>query len=332
MDELLRVGLEVEFRGVDRDALRSTMRKLNGNRFSIDLHDDGSIRFPSYRIADVPLLAHHIRGRALLPPGAEQMSAYGPEVVTGVLTRQQAIDCSYFLSDLLYKVPETETASIHVHTSGFQDWKHIHNLLLWFYYLEAPLYRLAGLGKSHRGEKNDYKFCRPLSNSIALRKGREGYVPLIDIGKLITARNFTELLYSWGRMDFYWHEGIGHYCPHRLHGINIVPLPRIGTVELRIFNGVYRYIADALRISLALYDQAKLGPPPDTMIPMVLGEQPNFTLAQMNEILGFDVSPAIWGKRWPSGAMNDELLSHYSSYNDAIPNDILMRSVSWRSQ
>lgn len=327
------IGIEVEAGNIAREYLEKRLSSMINSRFGWSLHDDGSIRTHNYIIAEVPIVPIITNGRALYPAGARRFDNYGPEVVSVPLNRDDAFEFCLQLSKVLCKLPPNPRSSIHIHVSGFNGWKHIQNLLAWMYYFEAPLYRIAGLGQRHRGElsyqgeSNDYRFCRPLSAPIGLRTA-DTRVPLINIGKLLTAKTFGEMLYAWGRLDYFWALGeLNHYCPHRLHGINLASLLRHRTIEFRLWNGVHKYLSDALQISLRLVDLAADGPP-NLDMPMLLGSEPDFTAEDLSSILKMDVRH-LWGSSWPAPVIVPNLMSHYSNHNDLVSSRQGLQECVW---
>lgn len=324
----MRVGVEVEVGNLPRDMLSSRLRHAVDSRFGWQLHDDGSIRTRNYAIAGTPIIPIQVHDQTITPYGASAVDRYGPEIVSSPLNRDDALEFGEQVAKVLTKMPANPRASIHVHMSGFRTWQHIQNLVLWMYALEAPLYRIGGLGQRHRGElnyqgePNDYKFCRPLSQPIHLVKGMKK-VPLVNMSRIATASTFGEFLFAWGRLDYYWvHNELGHYCPHRLHIVNLASLMRYQTAEVRLWNGVPKYIPDSIAISLRLFDLAEQGPP--TFAPMLIGDYKalgHVTSDHISEILGMNIAH-LWYERWATPPTTPDRLSHYSSHNELIGGDV----------
>lgn len=332
----MQVGVEVEIGSLPKDLLHARLKHAVDSRFNWQLHDDGSIRTRNYAIAGVPVIPIQVGEESIVPHGAALVDRFGPEVVSGVLDPEDAVEFGEQVAKVLCKMPANPRASIHVHMSGFHTWEHIKNLVLWTYALEAPLFRIGGLGQRHRGEMqyqgepNDYKFCRPLSQPIHLIHGQRR-VPLVNMQKIASASTFGELLFAWGRLDHFWANGdLGHYCPHRLHIINLASLLRYRTVEVRLWNGVPKYIPDSIAISIRLFQLAEQGPP--SFSPMLIGEYKNLshiTSDHISEILGMNVSH-LWYDRWAAPPSILDRLSHYQSHNElvtgAVPLDCLWSS------
>jgi hypothetical protein len=332
------IGLEIEVPGVARSQLQEFVRRYLDSSCVFEISDDGSIRDTNYGFNDqthfLSVLPISVGKERILPVGVSALDTRGPEIVTSPYTIETMKVYANQFASALYKIPDTPRASIHGHISEFRDWRHIQNLLRWFYYLEAPLYRLAGFGRRHRGEqrfdgeRQDYNYCRPLSNPIGyMKNGR--LTPLLDIDKILQADSYAQMLYHWGRLDFWQYDGgLGHYCPHRLHGINIVPLLRQGTVEFRLWNGVYRFLPEVVDIMEALFDLSRDCTVPFST-PMVLGGKYDIDADQVSDILGVKINH-IWGKTWPKGC-NGLLQSHYRQHNEAISDSYDIFNVSYNN-
>lgn len=313
------IGLEIELPHVSTN-IQNFLRRVTQCRFEI--HDDGSIRNNNLAVDGVLILPMIVNGRSIVPSGTSPVDRYGLELVTSPYDAPQMLQYAHEFAEVLCKVNDTSRASIHAHTGQRnKSWRKVQRMCKWFYHLEAPLYRLSGLNRKHRGtqphngEEQDYNYCRPLSNSIGLDFGsRRNHLPLIDIQKLFAANTASDFLAAWGRLDIYWNN-LQHWCPHRLHGINIVPMMTQGTVEYRIFNGVYKYLPDVVGIVDALDTLAEQGDP--DFEPMLLGSEPNFTAEDMTRLLNWDVRH-LWGWSWPRGCNVVALPSHYREGNMVV--------------
>lgn len=317
---MLRVGFEIEVAGLSRRALREKVVPALSSRFHVSLHDDGSIRRSNYEVDRVPIIPITVGTREYLPPGVQEVDRYGPEIVTDPYGKEDILQLAGEIAEALYKVPDNPRASIHVHLSGFNTWQHIQRLLKFFYYYEAPLYRVFALGNRHRGElnydgvPNDYRYCRPLSKPIHLMDGMKT-VPLLDIEKVLGATTFGQMLAAWGRLDWFWNEsGLQHYCPHRLHAVNLASLLRHRTVEIRVPNGTARFLQDTVALCIRIFELTTKKVEPHTA-PMVLGSKPDINADQFSQILGMNIAH-LWGHYWPKGVINESLLSHYSHHQE----------------
>lgn len=308
------MGMEIELPNVARTCL-STLSSVT--RCQYEVHDDGSIRARNYGFEGISVTPMNVGDREIFPSGSRELDRQGLELVTRPYSAEAMREYARDFSDIFCKVPDTSRASVHIHIDmAGKPWKVVQNFVRWFYYLEAPLYRLSSLRRKHRGTERfhgmeqDYQYCRPLSNPIGIMEGRKDkYVPLVNISKFLSATYASEMLAYWGRLDYYW-RNLTHYSAHRLHGINIVPLQTHGTIELRIFNGVYRYLEDVVQIALGLYNLA-LGGEPD-FSPMILGAEPNFSAGDMSRLLNWNVEH-IWGWQWPRACNISFLAGHYNN-------------------
>jgi hypothetical protein len=82
-----------------------------------------------------------------------------------------------------------------------------------------------------------------------------------------------------------------------------------GTLEWRIFNGVYRHIETILDVVYSIHRLAKIKKP--DIAPMPLGGSYAFKPDDFKDITGVDVSN-VWGRSWPEGCDPDPLVSHYN--------------------
>lgn len=315
-DNMTTMGLEVEIPHITR----RTAQLVDWCR--CEVHDDGSIRHDNYSIdglSIVPLKSK--RFGAVYPSGAAAADHFGVEIVTSPYEYEEMRRHAERFAKFFGHLPTTPRASIHVHVDVIdKPWTYVRNLCHWFIALEAPLYRLSALGEEHRGQQmyngapQDHLYARPLTNSIGIRPSpRRVHRPLVDYEALITAKTASEFVRAWGRLDKYWGT-LPRYCPHRQHGLNIVPLQTLHTVEWRLFNGRYRYMPQVIDIVHAMHRLAERGAP--TFEPMPLGTQPDISGKEIQAILGLDNLLPIWGRdrdkwRWVRGCDVHAMPSHY---------------------
>lgn len=302
------MGAEVEFENVAPTAFEGF------NALQYDLHDDGSTRTPTYTIGDtIAVIPHTFRdNRQFVASGVIRNSHnYGMELVTRPMTIADALESGglALLSKHLKHIKSTVRTSIHIHIDvANRPWTYVQNAILWAHHLEAVLYRLAAGGRHHRGEYNDYKFCRPLSNPIGAfwgsnaRKAR----PLILMDKINEAQSMTQLLAAWGRLDHLSQPS--HYIPHRLHMVNLASVLRQGTLEWRLFDALYQHLATFVEIVASVHSLAALGPPPTICYP--LGSAPDLSMRDVSDMLQVDVS-RLWGNRWQNMPEGTFIAPHY---------------------
>jgi hypothetical protein len=124
-----------------------------------------------------------------------------------------------------------------------------------------------------------------------------------------------------------------HYVPHRLHMLNLLAVMRQGTMEWRLFDGVYKRLPEFLRLVLAIHKLAHSYKEPP-FAPMLVGtEPPAFLTAEwMSDCIGMDVSK-LWGGSssssssspsssssfWPGPIKNAARLHHYGDFGWQIP-------------
>jgi hypothetical protein len=325
------VGLEVEFQGLSSAALKSI------NYIPYSIHDDGSTRGEVYVLEDggLPIILQNPSGRSMVvPSGVRRVKDIGLEMVTEPIRYKDIREPLARLSADLRCIPQTPRTSVHVHVDISNiPWILCRNVLLWAYALEAPLFRLSCGGGFHRGERlyrkerTDYRFCRPLSMPIAALWGiKEG--PLILWDDLVQAKTASEFVAAWGRADVYWSNSasLPHYIGHRLHMINLVAALRIGTLEWRLFDGVYGHLDSFVDIVMAIHRLAYEGPP--DFEPMTLGSEPSVDQYDLTRMLNVDVS-MLWGKRWPSGCKTEHLHPHYGKLALTHASKNSLRLINW---
>ena len=302
------VGVEIELMEVDPLSLESFMPSFCNYK----VHDDRTVRFPNYWYNNTRtsvICKKDLHGDTILPPGVAIREAYGTEIVTLPYSMSKMRTILTELSFWLSEVPMVKDCSIHFHVDvANKPWRYVQNLLSWCYYLEAYLYRLSCGGDYHRGEQNDYKYIRPLSNPIRTREK----LPIIDIDSLLSAKTASEMVAAWGRLDLFWHNGlyrVGHYVPHRLHGWNLHSVARQGTFEWRLWNGIYKHMPLMLDIVESVHNLAEISPA-DLDEPVILGKSAN-NRSMIENILELDVGP-LWGERSP----DEPLLDTYGHYRD----------------
>ena len=339
--------MEIEIPRVQR-SFTNYVNNLSPIRFAAS--DDGSIRQACYSVDGIPIVP---TSRLYEIPSA-MAENYGLELVSSPypvdVWRKQAKK----LSDVIGIIPPYGNSSIHVHMDiGNKPWKFIQELCGWFYALESVWYRLSGLGIRHRGEANSYKYMRPLScpihwvdedaepdddddddnNRLSTRRRRERsgeYVPVINTLGLLNAKNASQFFAAYGRLDQRW-GNIDHYCPQRLHGINIVSAMRQGTAELRIFNGVYRHLPTIIDICDKFYSLAERESFRMIDKPYVLGVNPDDDMAKMIlfDLLQLEQSKElkdIWeATKWCKPPAVRNLIHHYRGWPK--PEDTMVRQI-----
>lgn len=330
-------GVEVELESVAQNAFE-TLKP----RFRFSIHDDGSTRGPTYTIGGgelsvIPQMDD--KGRPITCSGMENGGQYGMELVTYPETAKFILsESGPFLSAHLKHIKKTGRTSIHLHVDvADRPWVYIKNTILWARYLEAILFRLASGGESHRGEQNNYRFCRPLSNPIGAYWGQSRKMTgLINWDLFLRSSTLSEMLFSWGRLDQIAAQGRGqHYIGHRLHMVNLASVIRQGTLEWRLFDALYGNINQFVQLTMAVHLLGASGPPPDLTF-ADLGDAPDLTCDQVSEIVKMDVSP-MWGYRWQNAPESDHPAPHYNELrfaredliiqqlDDGTPNAVMFR-------
>lgn len=306
-------GIEVEVPGV--------YGEYNARLRDATIHNDGSIRVNTYVLSTelgvVPLVTALGGSSSALSrvPGVQRTREYGYELVAGPYSFSALIENAYSIAAQFYHAEKlSSTASIHIHVGdkrGF-DWQHVRNLCEWAHALEAPLFRIACAGEGHRGVANDYKYTRPLSRPIhvhAARSGSSKTRPCIDLPGLLEAKSAADILRSWSRLDMIWYN-MPRFHAARTHMINLLALQKYGTIEWRLFDGIYSRAPLFCEIVRAMHNLADAGRP-SRDINYQLGYNGDMTCEEFSAILGVNVAP-LWGTSWcPAPSKNLE--SHYGA-------------------
>lgn len=305
-------GAEFEVPGVFAD--------YNARIAGADVHNDGSIRVNTFVLdtacGPVSVLAPIVGSNNPLSrvAGLRRTREFGYELVAGPYNSKQALldTAASIAAQFYYAERLSPTASIHIHvgdTNGF-TWQTVRNLCEWVYTLEAPLFRVACAGTTHRGVSNDYRYTRPLSRPIHVHNAGTGSSktrPCIDLPGLMDAKSAADLLRAWSRIDLYWYNMPRFYAA-RTHMINLLALQKYGTIEWRLFDGLYSRAPIFCEIVDAVHNLAEAGRPAG-LSPKILGYDGDMTCEEFSSILGLDVS-SVWGTSWcPEPQKNIE--SHY---------------------
>lgn len=283
-------------------------------------HDDGSVRGITYNAGNLSVYPQYDnKGAAILSVGMQPGPRFGLELVTRPYEYGELLPLMDKAATVLSHLPQTSRTSVHIHVDvADQPWVYIRRVLLWAHALEAVLFRLACGGGVHRGARihdgalNDHRYARPLSSSIAI--DWSGTVkPLIVWNKLINATTASEFVAAWGRLDLFWNGGIAHYCPHRLHMVNLASVLRQGTLEWRLFDGMYENLGNFARIVYAVHRLASQGEPDFAYVLGCDALEPAIDHRWVSRLLDFDCEP-MWGSNWQTACQDKALRSHY---NDA---------------
>lgn len=318
------IGLELEIPRVSSDVMPFITALDTG--FGFVVHDDGSIRQPCYTVDNIPFVGLSKARGADQSRLMRETRPIGLELVSCPIEIDRAVSESARIANALKHITPSGNASIHVHVDvGNLSYLVINNIIGWFARLEAILYRISSLGIPHRGMQNDYMYIRPLSAPIAWwsQRGRgddddddeerdSDLEPIFNISNVLSADTATKMAYEWGRLDYFWSEGNSRYIPHRLHGLNPVPIMRQGTIEFRIFNGVYGHLSEALMMVRDFWRLAMTHSYTEFAYSFPLGYNRNVP-DDVWHMIGFSdpVRKMFDRSSWPRGVENAELGHHY---------------------
>lgn len=229
MEDHKYVGVEIEFTGVPLHTISNEVRSTKLGPIT-RVMEDGSVRdrVTSYE------------GAIFYDEGDRRANTVlGGEICTPIMDIDNP--SSRILLNQLCAILEgngavpTERASIHVHVNYLgAKTGDIRALIRQFLNYESVLYRLScGYAGNHRGVINDYQYTRPLSSPIMVHTP-EGSAAAIHQA-VFNCNSFSEMLFNWTRIDMIVRDA-PHYHPGRLHGLNLVPFLRQGSMEFRLFN------------------------------------------------------------------------------------------------
>lgn len=200
----------------------------------------------------------------------------------------------------------SERAATHIHVGFAQNLRLMKRLLRICLAVDPILFRLGGMGGTHRGWKNHAAYARPLMNSVAVRVGRSNrlrigqsiveldpetqeprrrmvteedivdssgvtspYVKIINPLKALEAKTLEEFWASFGVSA----SNITKYHPTRYTAVNFYAILAHGTIEFRHPNA-------SLDPQLVL-----------SMIKFLRAMVEVSTLCSKEEILSFDILP-----------------------------------------
>ncbi len=295
--------------------------------WTVDIHDDGSIRKPHLLYHGHPVVV--AKGVTVPTYCLTSTDAFGTEIVTAPLTLQNARAFCRKIASVFSAVPRLPTSSIHIHTDVRNwSWRAIWKVVMLSYILEAPIFRIACGGDEHRGEANEYLYTRPLSMPIGVYLDNE-LVPLIDWERmpLTTASTASEFIDRWGCLGQAQIEHNRHYMSHRLMFINLQSVLEHGALEFRVFDGRYTLAPAFLELIVALYRAAaqysvdeikELAADAATMASLAAnGIKRMPDLDWVISVLKLPSSSAVrwletaWGKRYPKPPKTPFIVSHY---------------------
>lgn len=260
-----KVGIEIEIPAILPDSIEGILRDAGLNTYIRALTDDGSCRFATRTLDGVPISILHPNNERIAPAGHRKNRSFGLELVTNILSADEAYAFAKGAALVFGHLKPASMAGIHVHVNvRGKPWTFVQNLLKLAYQLEQVWYILSSdTNGRHRGESNNYKYARPLSNPICWSKTNdrpaagENLAPVVDTQKLLSAKTASEMLAAWGRLDILSRSGnLPHYCPHRLMAFNLYSVVRQGSFEWRIWGSNYAKLPYMLDVIYKMFEQA----------------------------------------------------------------------------
>lgn len=310
-------GIEIEVTNVS-----SRMRNLVNDYCGTIVHlsDDGSMRTSTIDIIGrertVPLVGvQNEEGDYVFfrNPNAPN-SFYGCEIKTEPLSEKDALRFAQKFADITSHIESSGNSAIHIHIDvGNKPWKVIQNGIKWIYYLESVWYRLSSGGIPQRGVRNSYKYYRPLSNPISYYSNGK-YHKLVNTEEVINAPNATRMLAAWGRLDTLCNaDEKPRYIPHRLHGINLYSVVLRGTLELRLFNGVYGLLPAFVRMAIQFNHLMNNEDADTCTLRLPLGSRQKVRFSDVVKWIGESQEKLWHATKWQPAPETDYLDHHYNS-------------------
>lgn len=236
------VGIEIESIALPREEIGDILASFTPDiRRMFRIDRDASVEFRASRISrdGRVFINSHTRAARELPIAGPNFTS-GYEVTTVPLTIKEvekavwnfipAIACR---GDFVH-----ERASLHVHIGYGYSIKILKRITEVGLKVEPLFYRLAGMGRSYRGERNSSIYARPLNNGPTVRGDDGYYYRIFNPESAIKSKTVTE---------FFSHYGIDpgggdvqRYHPGRYFALNLYSLLLHGTLEFRYSNQTLR--------------------------------------------------------------------------------------------
>lgn len=245
--EILDVGLEIEFNNVKRDTndfVDNLYKKLN----NFKVVHDASAESPEITLANIPIQFFNKEGKnnkLLSILKFKKLETIGGELNSPILAGNNFKEHIYRLIDFLREMGESfstteqdSRGSIHVHINVGKDIRHKHLIRLLELGLatEAIFYRLGGMGNINRGVKNSFVYQRPLTLPPCVHSNGK-YYPIFDYKDLLESSNKTDFYMKYGDTVNQIKMG-NHYVTQRYTGLNFYSIPYRGSIEFRYANKV----------------------------------------------------------------------------------------------
>jgi len=233
------IGIEIEVENINLSNIKNTVKALG---FSVI--DDASVM--SYR---QELLGKKVYSKSEV---FSKQELFGGEIISHPFE----LDDIYYiknlvnLCDLLKKDGEDNyRSSIHIHVNvGDQlNLVDLKSIIRWATRLESVFFRFGSYGRIHRGEFNNFNYCRPITYKGPLVFfTKNGYGQVLNTIDLLKSKSVSEF---WDRYGDCINYGNKKYHPVRYHWINLFSIFRHGSLEFRVFNqttNLYEILATIL--------------------------------------------------------------------------------------
>lgn len=239
-----RLGIEVEFTGVKREAVIQALENLFQSEREVVYKDIGSIPYNLYRVRDyygnrwVIARDRSIKSEVYssitkfdLTAIADRHHEYACEIITPVLT-SETLPVLFSVLDVIRAIGGVVNTScgIHIHVDKL-DTKSTISLLKKFILMQDEIYGMF--------EVNDKRLCK-----YCKRFSEDTCVPDFDTEE--------ELLYWYHENFSDTLDGVKDYKTSRYYGLNLHSIQQHNTLEFRLFNSslypadVAKYIAFVL--------------------------------------------------------------------------------------
>jgi len=242
--EILDVGLEIEFSNIKRDTMSfqdALYKKIGGFK---SVHD-ASAESPELTLANIPI-QFNVAGKSnrfLSILKFKGLETIGGELNSPILSSKEYKEHIYKLTDFLIDMGESYSTteqdargSIHVHINCSKDVRHKHLIRFLEVGLatEAIFYRLGGMGRVNRGTKNSFVYQRPLTMPPCYLNGYK-FIPIYDYKDLLKSTDKEDFYNKYGDSIYHIENG-NHYVTQRYSGLNFYSIPYRGSLEFRYCN------------------------------------------------------------------------------------------------
>lgn len=235
------VGIEMEFMNIDRSDPKFILQ-IKSQLRNYELGHDASCETPAFSIGKHQIELNSRKAKELLNNLTKKI-IIGGEIASPIIDTLSPdwIKDIHTLCTILKNHGEKEDtprASFHVHVNLSREAPLyvILNLLKLTLEYETILFRLGGMGRRHRGEENQYAYCRPyLENGPPVIKIRGLNYPILVPEDLLNSNSLHIFFERYGHASALALDKIRYVTP-RYMSVNFYPILTQGSLEFRTAN------------------------------------------------------------------------------------------------